>query len=205
MDNDTTELRERLLAVQAEAAKAITHADYAAAGEKAVRLIPDLLAALSAPVVAGGDGMVMANRETLADLVVREACETDPADPDDPDTILIRTHDLRWAALAAMSAATSAPAQQAMTEGLHMPPLNDELRDILGRPCFTVMGIASLLRKFGHVIPAKAEAEQASAIYFMLTLYAKHGDAWRSLSEEDIRDQAKALAHAQFAQEPSNG
>lgn len=47
-------------------------------------------------------GMVFADREELADLVVREACETEPADPDDPETIKIRTHDLRWAALAAM-------------------------------------------------------------------------------------------------------
>ena len=37
------------------------------------------------------DGAAIFNLEELANLVVRHACETEPADPDDPETIMIRT------------------------------------------------------------------------------------------------------------------
>lgn len=40
-------------------------------------------------------------REEFAALVVQEACETEPADPDDPKTIRILTRDLHSAVLAA--------------------------------------------------------------------------------------------------------
>jgi hypothetical protein len=57
--------------------------------------------------------------------------------------------------------------------------LNDEVRWILGRPNFMCAPIAARLRKLGHVIDEKAEAEQAAVIYWMLSLYECHGDSWR--------------------------
>jgi hypothetical protein len=60
------------------------------------------------------------------------------------------------------------------------PPINDELKDILGRPSFSVVRIAECLRRLSlYQIPNKAEAEQAAVIHFMLTMYFKHGSAWR--------------------------
>lgn len=47
------------------------------------------------------------SHDTIADLVVRNACETDPADPDDPETIKILRSDLRWVTLSALLAANT--------------------------------------------------------------------------------------------------
>lgn len=68
--------------------------------KEATEFIHDYAVSTVLQILAGG--WVLANRDSLADLVVRSACETYPSDPDDPDTIMIRTHDLRVAALSAM-------------------------------------------------------------------------------------------------------
>ena len=58
-------------------------------------------------------------------------------------------------------------------------PLNDDTRWILGQPNFRCGAIAQFLRILGHSIEYKAEEEQAAVIYWMLTLYDKHGSDWR--------------------------
>lgn len=65
--------------------------------------------------------------------------------------------------------------------------LNDETRWILGRPNFMLIGLAQRLRQLGHVIPTKAEAEQAACIYWMLCLYEQHGENWRAEGEKILR------------------
>lgn len=67
-----------------------------------------------------------------------------------------------------------------------LPPMNDDLGDILGRPNFTCVSIANLLRFNGQSIPQKAEDEQASCIYFLLDLYLKHGESWREKGAKEI-------------------
>jgi hypothetical protein len=57
-------------------------------------------------------------------------------------------------------------------------PLNEETRNILGRPNFACAAIAEALRKIGHVIKHRSEDEQAAVIHWMLNLYLVHGDAW---------------------------
>jgi hypothetical protein len=59
---------------------------------------------------------------------------------------------------------------------------DDEVRWILGRPCFWCGSIAEALRRNGHDIPTKAEDEQASVIHWMLSMYLKHGDKWREFA-----------------------
>jgi len=66
--------------------------------------------------------------------------------------------------------------------------LNDETRWILGRPNFTCIHMANVLRKNGHEIAKKAEDEQAAVIYWMLTMYEKHGDNWRDEAEKWLKD-----------------
>ena len=83
-----------------------------------------------------------------------------------------------------------------------LPPLDDDLREILGRPNFTCARIASVLRLAGQDIATKAEAEQAAVLYWMLSSYAAHGaDWWTHCSDElratiEARDVAKATGSA---------
>ncbi|HAZ8269786.1 TPA: hypothetical protein J8W34_003052 [Citrobacter koseri] len=68
-----------------------------------------------------------------------------------------------------------------------LPPLNDELITILGRPNFTCAHLAELLSKGGQDIRRKAECEQAAVIYWFLDLYLKYGDRWESIAKDDIQ------------------
>lgn len=65
--------------------------------------------------------------------------------------------------------------------------LDDETRWILGRPNFACAGIAACLRKLGHEIAQKAEAEQAATLHWMLCLYETHGADWRDQAEAIIK------------------
>lgn len=63
---------------------------------------------------------------------------------------------------------------------------NEQTKEILGRPNFSCSPIASALREIGHTIPRKAEEEQAAVIYWMLSMYQKHGDNWRKEAEKAL-------------------
>jgi hypothetical protein len=68
--------------------------------------------------------------------------------------------------------------------------LTPELADILGRLCFSVAGIARRLHKLGlYDVKTRAENEQAAALHWMLTLYAKHGDKWMIEGEKILANQ----------------
>lgn len=69
-------------------------------------------------------------------------------------------------------------------------PLNGCVAFILSRTHFWCARYADLLRRDGKLIPKRAEAEQASVIHWMLTLYLKHGDSWWDAAEcESVRMQ----------------
>lgn len=70
------------------------------------------------------------------------------------------------------------PAAPAPAAGDALPPLDDDLIEILGRPNFACAELATLLRAGGHSIKNKAEHEQAAVIHFLLGHYLKHGAAW---------------------------
>lgn len=74
-----------------------------------------------------------------------------------------------------------------------LPPLNDELIAILGRPNFTCAHLAELLRKGGQDIRRKAECEQAAVIYWFLDLYLKYGDKWEGIAKDDIQARAAMI------------
>jgi hypothetical protein len=84
----------------------------------------------------------------------------------------------------------------------HMPPLDDELRWILGRPNFTLGPMAHLFRTAGHDIPKRAEDEQAYMLHWMLNHYFKHGAAgWRAAADEEVTQ----LCEVAKAKVKSNG
>lgn len=68
-----------------------------------------------------------------------------------------------------------------------MPPLNDDVREILGRPCFACGQLAAILRLGGAKIETRAEDEQAAVIHWMLSLYESHPDTWRNEGEARLR------------------
>lgn len=76
-----------------------------------------------------------------------------------------------------------------------LPPLDDTLRDILGRICFTIIPLAHALRAGGHEIKHSAEHEQAAAIHWMLGHYFGHGDDWKTAAGDDL-DRMKAAYEA---------
>jgi len=70
---------------------------------------------------------------------------------------------------------------------MNTPKLDDEVRFILGRPNFVVAGIARRLHELGiYKVAKKAEDEQAVALHWMLTLYEKYGEDWRTKLEETL-------------------
>jgi hypothetical protein len=66
-------------------------------------------------------------------------------------------------------------------------PLNDDTRRILGTVCIQCIHIAELLRRDGHAIDRKAEAEQATVIHWMLNIYLEHGEKWRDVVEQEAK------------------
>lgn len=74
-----------------------------------------------------------------------------------------------------------------LKSSFRLPPLNEAVKDILGRMCFTLVDIANILRASGAEIKPKAEDEQAHAIYFLLTKYVEHGDQWAGAANSELR------------------
>jgi hypothetical protein len=66
------------------------------------------------------------------------------------------------------------------------------IRTVLGRPNFTCIRIAHLLRRSGVEIAHKAEDEQASVIHFLLKFALRHGEMWADVADEELM----ALRHA---------
>lgn len=58
---------------------------------------------------------------------------------------------------------------------------------ILGRPNFACALIFQRLRQLGHEIPHHAEEEQAYSLFWMLTMYTKHGENWREEADKYLR------------------
>lgn len=67
-----------------------------------------------------------------------------------------------------------------------LPPMNEALLYILGRPNFMCYGVAQSLRKLGHSIPNRTEDEQAHVIHWMLNSYLLHGDGWLGACNTEI-------------------
>lgn len=65
--------------------------------------------------------------------------------------------------------------------------LSDDLGNILGRPNFWCGSFSRNLRDAGHVIPKKAESEQAYVIHWMLKLYIEHGTKWAKEGDKQIK------------------
>lgn len=69
-----------------------------------------------------------------------------------------------------------------------MPPLTDDLVEILGRPNFNCIRIAQALRLGGHEIKSKAEHEQAHAIHYLMNQYLAHGPDWIEKTNIALKD-----------------
>lgn len=70
-----------------------------------------------------------------------------------------------------------------------MMELTDDVQWILGRPNFWCGPIAHRLVKLGHVIPAKAEAEQAYVLHWLLGLHEKHGALFREEADKILESE----------------
>jgi hypothetical protein len=104
-----------------------------------------------------------------------------------------RLRDVRGLALECIKSIDAAPGA-AQTQPIsdvvqvrQLPELNEDLRDILGRPNFTCGALASLLRTAGQDIAYKAEDEQAAVIYFLLGFYLQHGQKWIEAVDAEIK------------------
>jgi hypothetical protein len=62
---------------------------------------------------------------------------------------------------------------------IEFPALNDDLREILGKPNFWCGPIAHAARNDGAEIKPKAEDEQAFVLHLMLTYYFRDPITWR--------------------------
>lgn len=82
-----------------------------------------------------------------------------------------------------------------------VPPLDNEVRWILGRPNFVTGPFADLLRAAGHKIERKCEDEQAYTIHFWLTMYGQHGQEWRRVVDETLEPVRQRLRDERARQE----
>ena len=64
---------------------------------------------------------------------------------------------------------------------------DDEVRFILGRPCFVVVEEVKMLRSRGQKISFQAEDEQAAALFWLLQMYQEHGMEWRQVARREIQ------------------
>jgi hypothetical protein len=72
--------------------------------------------------------------------------------------------------------------------------LNEDLKDVLGRPCFACGRVAQLLVKAGkYEIRPKAEEEQAVMIHWTLMLYLEHGSNWRQEANRLVKEMLEQL------------
>ncbi|MBF8421002.1 hypothetical protein [Klebsiella pneumoniae] len=82
---------------------------------------------------------------------------------------------------------------ESRTVTVKLPPLNDDLISILGRPNFMCAHLAELLRKSGEDIKRKSEHEQAAVIHWFLSLYLEHGDKWEGVAKSDMQARAAGI------------
>ncbi|WPR86362.1 hypothetical protein [Klebsiella aerogenes] len=82
---------------------------------------------------------------------------------------------------------------ESRTVTVKLPPLNDDLISILGRPNFMCAHLAELLRKSGEDIKRKSEHEQAAIIHWLLGIYLEHGDKWEDIAKSDIQARAAGI------------
>lgn len=84
-------------------------------------------------------------------------------------------------ALWQQSFSTAAPAAKP-----DLPPMDEHLIYILGRPNFMCHGPAKLLRQLGRTIEHKSEHEQAHVIHWLLNSYLQHGAGWLGACNAEI-------------------
>lgn len=77
-------------------------------------------------------------------------------------------------------------AEQATTKAPVLPPLNDDIVSILGRPNFMCSQFAEFLRMDGMEIRRKSEHEQAAVIHWFMNLYLQHGAGWGNVARAEL-------------------
>ena len=75
-----------------------------------------------------------------------------------------------------------------------LPPLNDDLIAILGRPNFMCAQLADTLRSGGHDIAERAENEQAAVIHFLLGHYLADPAQWAEKASAALKAARKEQA-----------
>lgn len=130
----------------------------------------DLRALLAAQQpVSGADGLIALEGRLL------EVAETVMQKWQDQERMPALAWDFRGFLVDGMRAAL---AQQDADKADVLPPLNNELIEILGRPNFQCIQLASALRSGGQEIANRAENEQAAVIHFLLGHYLADPNQW---------------------------
>lgn len=71
--------------------------------------------------------------------------------------------------------------------------LTDDLREVLGWPCFKCGPIAHLMRAAGAEIKPKAEDEQAVVLHWFVTLVLKHGSDWWNVARTELTEMQQRI------------
>lgn len=87
-------------------------------------------------------------------------------------------------------------AQQDTDRANALPPLNDGLIAILGRPNFMCAQLADTLRSGGHDIAERAENEQAAVIHFLLGHYLADPVQWAEKASAALKAARKENSNA---------
>lgn len=69
-------------------------------------------------------------------------------------------------------------------DGVKSIPLDDDVKEILGKPNFWCGQVAQYLRVgMDMEIERKSEVEQAFVIHWLLNIYLQHGKEWRKIAQ----------------------
>lgn len=74
--------------------------------------------------------------------------------------------------------------------------LTDDLREVLGWPCFKCAPIAHLMRAAGADIKTKAEDEQAVVLHWFVKLVLKHGADWWTVARTELTEMQQHITSA---------
>lgn len=83
--------------------------------------------------------------------------------------------------------------------------ITPEIKEVLGTICFQVIPLVQAYRAGGHVIKARAEDEQAFAIWRFLKAIEVRGAKWRDVIKEEVEAMAAAASEAASDNASSRG
>ncbi len=84
-----------------------------------------------------------------------------------------------------------APPEEKENPLTFLPPLTEELKEVLGMSRADIITCALALRKVGHEIKQNERDERAHVLHWALGLWSEHGKDWKKVRDQTIEQIVK--------------